>query len=144
MKHPRLRHCFPLCPARPQLKQFLFLEELSSCFYFVYDLGCVSPVLSLTKYTDWVSLLHIIPMLLSFRLHTSTVFGCIIYFVSFQPLPKVVYQGLHIPVLPIFVGWHNIGPYLRYFVKSGHHELPKHVGQFHHASRLLSLLVRLD
>ena len=88
-------------------------------------------MLSLTKDTDWVSLFLIIPMLLSFRSYTSTVSGCIIYFVSFQPLPKVVYQGVHISVLPIFVGSHNICPQLRYFVKSGHHESPKHVGFAH-------------
>ena len=108
--------------------QFLFLEELSSCFYCVNDFACVSPMLSLTKDTDWVSLFLIIPMLLSFWSYTSTVSGCIIYFVSLQPLLKVVYQGLHIPVLPIFVHLHNIGPHLRYFVKSGHHKPPKHLG----------------
>ena len=68
-------------------KQLPFWEELSSCFYCVNDFACVSPMLSLTKGTDWVSLLVIIPMLLSFRSHTSTVSGCIINFVSFQPLP---------------------------------------------------------
>jgi len=107
------------------------LEELPSCFYCVNDFTCVSPMLSLTKDTDWVSLFLIIPTLLSFRSCNSTVSGCIIYFVSFQPLPKVVYQGLHIPVLPIFIGSHNIGPHLRYSVKSGHQEPLKHVGFAH-------------
>ena len=94
-------------------------------------------MLSLTKDTDWVSLFLIILMLLSFRSYTSTVSGCIIYFVSFQALPKVVYQGLHILVLPIFVGSHNIGPHLRYFVESRHHEPPKHVGFAHCQQRIV-------
>ena len=117
--------------------QFLFLEELVSCFYCVNDFACISPMLSLTKDTDWVSLFLIIPMLLSFQSCNSTVSGCIIYFVSFQPLPKVVYQGLHIPVLPIFIGSHNIGPHLWYFVKSGHHEPPNHVGFAHCQQRIV-------
>ena len=117
--------------------QFLFLEELSSCFYCVNDFACVSPMLSLTKDTDWVSLFLIIPMLLSFRLYISTVSWGIIYFVSFQPLPKVVYQGLHIPVLPIFVGSHNIGSHFRYFVESGQHESPKHVAFAHCQQRIV-------
>ena len=111
--------------------QFLFLEELSSCFYCVNDFACVSPMLSLTKDTDWVSLFLIIPMLLSFRSYTSNVSGFIIYFVS-SSLSKVVYQAL-----PIFVGWHNSGPHLRYFVESGHHEPPKHVRFAHRQQRIV-------
>ena len=116
---------------------FLFLEELSSCFYCVNDLACISPMLSLTKDTDWVSLFVIIPMLLSFRSHTSTVLGCIIYFVSFQPLPKLFYQGLHIPVLPLFVGFHNIVRHFRYFVESRQHEPSKHVCSAHCQQRIV-------
>ena len=127
----------PVSCAATAETQFLFLEELSSCFFCVNDFACVTPMLSLTKDTDWVSLFLIIPMLLSFGSYTSTVSGCIIYFVSFQPLPKVVDQGLHIPVLPIFVGSHNIGPHLRYFVKSRHHEPPKHVGFAHCQQRIV-------
>ena len=62
--------------------QFLFLEELPSCFYCVNYFACVSPMLSLTKDTDWVSLFLSIPMVLSFRSYTSNVSGCIIYFMS--------------------------------------------------------------
>ena len=62
--------------------QFLFLEDLSSCFYCVNDFACVSPMLSLTKDTDRVSLFLIIPMVLSFRSYTSNVSGCIIYLMS--------------------------------------------------------------
>ena len=32
---------------------------------------------------------------------------------------------------------HNIGPHLRYFVKSGHHEPPKHVGFAHRQQRIV-------
>ena len=76
-------------------------------------------------------------MLLSFRSHTSTVSGCIIYFVPFQPLPKLVYQGLHIPVLPLFVGFHKIGRHFRYFVESRYHEPSKHVCSAHCQQRIV-------
>ena len=56
---------------------------------------------------------------------------------SLQPLSKVVYQGLHIPLPPIFVGSHNSGPHLLYFVESGHHEPPKHVGLAHRQQRIV-------
>ena len=127
----------PVSCAATAETQFLFLEELSSCFICVNDFACVTPMLSLTKDTDWVSLFLIIPKPLSFRSYTSTVSGCIIYFASFQRLPKVVYQGLHISFLPIFVGSHYIGTRLRYFVKSGHHESPKHVGFAHCQQRIV-------
>ena len=113
--------------------QFLFLEELSSCFYCVNDLACISPMLSLTKDTDWGSLFVIIPMLLSFRSHTfQQLPKCF-----FQPLPKLVYQGLYIPVLPLFVGFHNIGRHFRYFVESRQHEPSKYVCSAHCQQRIV-------
>ena len=81
--------------------QFLFLEKVPPCFHCFNDLSRIYPVLSFTKDTDRVFSLSTKPMLLPFRSYTSTVSGYIIYFVSFQPLLKVVYRGLHIPVLPI-------------------------------------------
>ena len=117
--------------------QFLYLEKLPPCFHCFNELSRIYPVRSFTKNTDRVLSLSTKPMLLPFRSYTSTVSGCIMYFVCFQPLLKVVYQSLHIPFLPIFVGLHNIGPYLQEFVESGRHESPKHVASAHCQQRIV-------
>ena len=50
---------------------------------------------------------------------------------------KLVYQDLHIPVLPLFVGFHNIGRHFRYFVESRKHEPSKHVCSAHCQQRIV-------
>ena len=68
----------------PQLKHYSFSWKnclLASIVLMTF--ACVYLVLSFTKDTGRVP----------FQLYTSTVSGCITYFVSFQPLLKVVYQG---------------------------------------------------
>ena len=92
-----------------------------------------------------VSLFFIMPLLLSFGSPTSTVSGCIIYSVfSSTAESKFVYEDIQISVLTIFVGSHNIGPHLGYFVESGRHEPPKHVGFAHRQQCIIISARALD
>ena len=57
---------------------------------------------------------------------------------------KFVYQDIQISVLTIFIGSHNIGPHLWYFVDSGRHEPPKHVGFAHRQQCIIISARALD
>ena len=137
MKHPRLRHCFPQCPARPQLKHNFFSWKNCLLASIVLTTSHASPQCFPSQKIQTGSPFSLLYQCFSLFGRTPPMSPDASSTLCLQPVSKVVYQGLHIPLLPIFVGSHNSGPHLRYFVESGHHEPPKHVGFAHRQQRIV-------
>ena len=127
----------PRCPAQPQLKHNFFSWKICLLASIVLMTSHASPQCFPSQKIQTGSPFFLLYQWFSLFGRTPPTSPGASSTLCLQPLPKVVYQGLHIPLLPISVGSHNIGPHLRYFVESGHHEPPKNVGFAHRQQRIV-------